>query len=96
MLSGMSITTIKVDTAVRDRLASVARARGVTMTALLSEVVARLEADQQWAEIEAAYARLQRDDPAAWAEYLGELAEWDTIGGVPDNLAAQEWPEYNQ
>jgi hypothetical protein len=96
MLNRMPITTIKVDTVVRDRLASVARARGVTMTVLLSDVAARLEADQRWAEIEAAYARLQRDDPEAWAEYLGELAEWDTVGGVPDNLAAQEWPEYNQ
>jgi predicted transcriptional regulator len=91
----MSVTTIKVDAKLRDRLASVARARGVTMTALLSDVVARLEADQRWAEIDAAYARVQHDDPESWAEYLGELAEWQSAEAEPDNLAAREWPEYN-
>ncbi|MQA85426.1 MAG: hypothetical protein GEV03_12565 [Streptosporangiales bacterium] len=92
----MSITTIKVDSSVRDRLAQVARARGTTMSALLSEAAERLEADQRWAEIEAAYERLQREDPTGWAEYLDELAEWDAATTGADPAAAEEWPEYNR
>ena len=94
ILDGMSTTTIKVDSAVRDRLARVARARGITMGALLDVESRRLAAEQRWAEIEAAYERLQREDPAGWADYLGELAEVTT--GEPDPAAALEWPEYNQ
>jgi antitoxin MazE7 len=91
----MPITTIKVDSAVRDRLASVARARGVTMSALLKDAAEKLEAEQRWTEIEAAYTRLQREDQEGWVEYLSELAEWDAGVGDPDAAAAQEWPELN-
>lgn len=91
----MSMTTIKVDRAVRDRLADVARARGTTMGALLEAESRRLAGEQRWTEIEAAYARMQREDPAGWQEYLAELAEWDAAGGESDAAAAQEWPEYN-
>lgn len=92
----MSTTTIKVDTTVRDRLARVARARGTTLGALLSQCARRLEVEERWAEINAAYERLQREDPAGWAEYLNELAEWETGTTGPDPTAAEEWPEYNQ
>jgi predicted transcriptional regulator len=92
----MSTTTIKVDSAIRDRLTRVARARSVTIGALLSDVADQLDNEQRWAEIEAAYERMQQDDPAGWAEYLGELAEWEA-GTVPvDASAAEEWPEYNR
>ncbi|MDA8311066.1 MAG: hypothetical protein M0Z46_10740 [Actinomycetota bacterium] len=89
----MSVTTIKVDSAVRDRLARIARARGTTMGALLEQESRRLEIEQQWSEIEAAHQRMQRDDPDAWSEYIAELAE--VTAGEPDNSAAEEWPEYN-
>ena len=92
----MSTTTIKVDSAIRDRLAHLARARGTTMGTLLSDVVERLEAEQRWSEIEAAYVRMQREDPGGWAEYLGELAEWEAGTVGTDTTAAQEWPEYNR
>jgi len=88
------MTTIKVDSAVRDRLACVARARGTTMGSLLDSESRRLEAEQRWSEIEAAYKRMQRDDPDEWADYLRELAE--VTADEPDTAAAQEWPEYNQ
>jgi predicted transcriptional regulator len=91
----MSTTTIKVDRAIRDRLASVARARGTTMGVLLDAASRQLAAEQQWAEIEAGYERIQRGDPAAWSEYLGELAGWDAASVEPDAAAAEEWPEYN-
>jgi hypothetical protein len=89
----MSMTTIKVDSAVRDRLVGVARARGTTMGALLGFESRRLETEQRWSEIEAAYDHMQRDDPAGWADHLGELAE--VTASEPDTAAAQEWPEYN-
>ncbi|MGH3754291.1 MAG: CopG family transcriptional regulator [Pseudonocardiaceae bacterium] len=92
----MTITTIKVDSATRDRLAHLARARGTTMSALLSDVAERLETEQHWSDIEAAYERMQREDPDGWAEYLGELAEWQVSTATTDTAAAQEWPEYNQ
>jgi predicted transcriptional regulator len=88
-------TTIKVDTEIRDRLVKIARARGATMGALLRTVTKRLEVEQLWIDIEKAYERLQREDPAGWQEYLDELAEWDAIG-EPDETAAEEWPEYNR
>jgi hypothetical protein len=88
------MTTIKVDSTVRDRLACVARARGTTMGSLLDSESRRLEAEQRWSEIEAAYQRMQRDDPAEWADYLGELAE--VTAGEPDTAAEQEWPEFNE
>lgn len=90
----MPYTTIKVDRTVRDRLACVARARGTTMGALLDAESRRLEAEQRWTEIEAAYDRIQRDDPAGWEDYLGELAE--VTAGEPDAAAGAEWPEYNE
>ena len=92
----MSTTTIKVDSATRDRLAQLAQARGMTMGALLSGVAERLEAEQRWSDIEAAYQRMQREDPHGWADYLDELAEWEAGATATDAAAAQEWPEYNR
>jgi hypothetical protein len=92
----MPITTIKVERAVRDRLADVARARGVSMGALLDAASRRLEADQHWTDVEASYARLRTDDPAGWAEYLSELDSWDAGTTCLDPGAADEWPEFNR
>lgn len=94
ILQGMPPTTIKVDSTVRDRLAHIAKARGTTMSALLEAESRRLESEQRWAEIEAAYDRIQHDDPDGWREYLGELA--DVAAREPDAAAAQEWPEHNR
>lgn len=94
ILKGMTMTTIKVDRAVRDRLASIARVRGTTMGALLDSESRRLEIEQRWAVIEDFYQAMQRDDPAGWRDYLGELA--DLAAGEADATAAEEWPEYNR
>jgi hypothetical protein len=91
----MTVTTIKVDTEVRDRLASVARDRGVTMSGLLRDICSELESRQRWAIIEASYERLRREDPDGWAEYVAELRAWDETPADPPDAAA-EWPEYNQ
>ncbi len=97
ILDRMPMTTMKVDSEIRDRLVEVARARGLTVGRLLQSVAEDLEVEQMWVEIEAGYARLQREDPAGWQEYLNELAEWEAAD--LDDLAkgaAEEWPEYNR
>jgi predicted transcriptional regulator len=91
----MTVTTIKVDTEIRDRLASVARARGVTMSGLLLDICSELESRQRWVMIHDSYERLRRDDPEGWAEYVAELRAWDETTADPGD-AAGEWPEYNQ
>jgi hypothetical protein len=91
----MTMTTIKVDTVVRDRLAAVAEAKGITMAALLRDVSSELEEQQRWVLIEASYERLRREDPDGWAEYLAELRTWDSVSADPGNASA-EWPEYNR
>jgi hypothetical protein len=65
------------------------------MGELLATVADRLEAEQEWLEIEAAYARLKREDPTGWQEYLRELTEWEA-DSEPDTTATSEWPEYNR
>jgi hypothetical protein len=89
------MTTIKVDTIVRDRLAMVAEARGITMASLLRDVSSELEEQQRWVLIEESYERLRREDPDGWAEYLTELRTWESANADPGNAAA-EWPEYNR
>jgi hypothetical protein len=91
----MTMTTIKVDTVVRDRLAMVAEARGITMAALLRDVSSELEEQQRWVLIEESYKRLRREDPDGWAEYVTELHTWESASADPGNAAA-EWPEYNR
>jgi hypothetical protein len=95
----MSQTTIKVDTAVRDRLSALARKREVTLGELVNELVERAEHEQYWAEIYAGYERL-RANPEEWADYMAELHSW-TDARDPDSIwsdnqaAREEWPEYN-
>ncbi len=96
MLVLMSLTTIKVDQEVRDRLAEIARARGVTMGALLDGESRRLQIEHHWTDVEASYTRLRAEDPAGWAEYLDELGTWAAETGGSDTSAAQEWPEFSE
>lgn len=92
----MPITTIKVDSGVRDRLAALAGARGQTMGAFLGDVAERLAQEQRVEEIRVAYTRLAQEDPVGWRAYLAELTAWDSGADAADNAAAEEWPEYNQ
>lgn len=90
----VAMTTIKVDVAVRDRLARVAKASGVTMASLLRDVTTELEARMNWAIIDGSYRRLREESPDEWAAYMAELDGWDSVTGDPGN-AAEEWPEFN-
>ncbi|GEM_PF-810224 len=98
----MSLTTIKVDTVTRDKLSSAARKRGVTIGALMAEIADRVEREQLFVELHAAYARLQ-ETPAEWAAYLAEGREWGDapLDALPGDARAEfpellEFPEIGQ
>lgn len=78
MLMGMSITSIKVESDVRDHLARVAADElgGVT----LNTALAHLLTEHRKAAVLAAYERLERD-PVAWKAYEGELNASDGLVG---------------
>jgi len=74
----MTVTTIKVETGVRDDLARVASDElgGVTLNAAL----AHLLTEHRKATALAAYARLAAD-PSGWKDYESELGEWGGLAG---------------
>jgi hypothetical protein len=78
------MTTIKVSANTRDRLKRFADEGHLTMEAALSQILDQAEDSRFWEGVRADYARLQAD-PGQWAEYTGELAEWDAT--APDGLA---------
>jgi hypothetical protein len=70
-------TTIKVPRHVRDRLATAARLRHVTVRALIDDL-SRKAADEALMEQAAAQMQqLRESDPEAWAEYLREGTTWE-------------------
>lgn len=79
------MTTIKVSGSTRDRLKRLADEEHLTMDAALSRVLDQVEDARFWQGVRADYARLQAD-PSEWADYAGELTEWDaaTSDGLPD------------
>lgn len=83
------MTSSKVDSTIRDRLAETARAGGQTKGALLATVVDTLGTEPRRIEDEAARGRLRREVPIEWREYLDELADWDAVGGMAADWA---WP----
>lgn len=76
----MSVTTMKLQSQVRDELARVASEDYAGVT--LSDAVARLLAEHGDArtrhQISAAYAQLM-DDAEQWAGYVAELDMWDGV-----------------
>ncbi|MFD4266242.1 hypothetical protein [Rhodococcus sp. NPDC058481] len=70
----MPMTTIKLDTAIRDRLKEEARARGITLGTLLGELVSISERETRFAAIGAAIASTGE---AELEDYLAETGEWD-------------------
>jgi hypothetical protein len=90
-LQGMSSTTIKVDTAVRDRLAVLARERGTTMGALLAEATDALERQMFFARAKSQLEGLRRDDPEAWRADRAESQSWQ-LGTDRDTLTGSDEP----
>jgi hypothetical protein len=89
--SFMAMTTIRVETEVRDRLAAQAAANGRSLGAELRAMMDEM----MWQGIEAGYRRLaaSREEMTA---YQAEAAEWTSAGlGDLASTAADEYPEYN-
>lgn len=70
-------TTIKVPISVRDRLASVAKVRGITIRSLLDELSRRALDAALMEQAGQQMARMRDTDPDAWADYLREGREWE-------------------
>lgn len=70
----MTVTTIKVEASVRDRLKAEAARKGVTIGTLLEVLVAVSEREARFAEIKAAIARTPAE---SMSTYLGEAESWD-------------------
>jgi hypothetical protein len=87
----MAMTTIRVESEVRDRLAALARAHGRSLGAGLSAMLD----DLMWQGVEDGYRRLGADK-AEFAAYRDETAQWaDADLADLATTAAEEYPEYN-
>lgn len=69
------LTTIKVSTALRDRIKSDAERLGVPIAALLAELLDRYEREERFAAVTRAYSAdsAELDESAAWD---ATLADW--------------------
>jgi predicted transcriptional regulator len=92
----MSETTIRVDSAVRDKLRALADEDRVTLGNLLDRMAEREQYQRDMRRANEVMDQMQRDDPEAWQEYLSELRSSEN-GTIGDGLteAASDWPEYN-
>jgi hypothetical protein len=92
----MSETTIRVDSTVRDKLRALADEDHVTLGDLLSRLAEREQYQRDMRRANEVMDRMQREDRAAWEEYVSELRTFE-VGTTSDGLApaASDWPEYN-
>ena len=92
----MSDTTIRVDSAVRDKLRALADEDHVTLGDLLSRLAEREQYQREMRRANEVMDRMRGEDPAAWQEYLSELGAFEA-GTARDGLTAatSDWPEYN-
>jgi plasmid stability protein len=84
------MTTIRVESEVRDRLAARAHAHGRSLGAELSAMLD----DLMWRGVEDGYRRLAASD-VEFAAYRDETAEWTGADLSGLATAAEEYPEYN-
>ena len=76
---------IRVPPETHEQLRRLAAARNESIGKVVAAAVDRLDEEQFWAEVHAAYDRL-RTDPEAWASYVSEIQEWDVamLDGLED------------
>jgi predicted transcriptional regulator len=93
----MSETTIRVDSAVRDKLRALADEDHVTLGDLLDQMAEREQYQRDMRRANEVMDQMQREDPEAWQEYLSELRSFEDAT-IRDGLtdAASDWPEYNE
>ena len=92
----MSDTTIRLDSALRDKLRALAEEDHITLADLLSRLAEREQYQREMRRANEVMDRMRGEDPAAWQEYLSELNAFEA-GTARDGLAAAaaDWPEYN-
>jgi predicted transcriptional regulator len=72
----MASTTVRVSTETHALLRKLAETTGEPLQRVLERAVENYRREQFFAELDAAYDRLQAD-PVAWEEELAERAEWE-------------------
>ena len=80
----MSVT-IRVPAGTHEQLRRLAARRKQPIGDVVTAAVGRLEEDEFWDEMEAAFEQLHAD-PEAWAEYMTERTMWDAtlLDGLED------------
>jgi len=71
------LTTLKVSRQARDRLAAAARARGVSVRALLDDLSRGAEDTAAMEQVGRQMGKLRDTDPDAWDGYLSEGRAWE-------------------
>jgi len=71
------LTSLKVPVHVRDRLAIAAKARGLTVRALLDELSRHAADEALMAQAAAEMAWLRDSDPQEWTRYLDDGRVWE-------------------
>jgi hypothetical protein len=89
----MAMTSIQIDSKVRNELAAIAEAD--FGGASLGETVRQLIMEHHFSQIRQRYEEL-RADPEEWASYQAEAQLTDNIAGEGLPNAREEYPEYNQ
>lgn len=92
----MSETTIRLDSAVRDKLRVLAEEDQVTLGDLVGRLAEREQYQRDMRRANEIMDQMRQEDPASWQEYLSELNEFGA-GTARDGLTAavSDWPEYN-
>jgi hypothetical protein len=92
----MTDTTIRLDSAVRDKLRALADEDHVTLGDLLNRLAEREKYQREMRRANEVMDQMRRDEPVGWQEYLSELHGFEA-GTAHDGLtsAAADWPEYN-
>lgn len=84
---GMSnLTSLKVPLEVRDRFATAAKARGLTVRALLDELSRQVADAALLDQVRSQMSKLCESDPEAWEAYLSEGLTWEE--GTVERLGA--------
>jgi predicted transcriptional regulator len=76
----MDSLTIRVSRSTHTLLRELANEADATMAEIVDRAVRDYQRRQFWAEYQAAYAALQAD-PAASADFRGEIEAWDATAG---------------
>jgi hypothetical protein len=77
------LTSLKVPPEVRDRFATAARIRGLTVRALLDQLSREASDTALMEQAARQMSQLQETDPDAWGDYLAEGRRWEEGAAEP-------------